>query len=393
MTMASDSLATARLGRLREALHRSGCDALLVTTPANVQYACGYRSVAGSVHGTSSISVLLTAQELLVIGPVGDSAPAFDAGIPEESFVAFGRFYFESQNQTTRAPRLSDNHADRAEAIESAIGGLELARASIATDLDSDDPLRHDLKRRLPETQWTDATWVGAARAVKFPGEVNLLERSAQITEDGIVQAIEAAKPGMTERDLAKIVARTMIDGGGEPRFVVVTSGPRSALSDAYATDRPIEGDDLIRFDVGCTLEGYWSDIGRTAVIGTPSERQRRYYGAILAAEQAQLDLAAPGVTARELFQTAIDVTESKGGPRPYRRHHCGHGIGLTAYEPPIIAPQDDGVLKPGMVFCFETPYYEIGWGGMMIEDALVVTESGARLLTDRSRELSVVTS
>ncbi len=92
-----------------------------------------------------------------------------------------------------------------------------------------------------------------------------------------------------------------------------------------------------------------------------------------------------------QIFDRAVAVVEQNGGPVPYRRQHCGHGIGLTTYEQPIIRPGEDGVLAPGMVFCFETPYYELGWGGMMIEDALVITESGASRLTDEVRDLTVV--
>jgi Xaa-Pro aminopeptidase len=95
-------------------------------------------------------------------------------------------------------------------------------------------------------------------------------------------------------------------------------------------------------------------------------------------------------VRAADLFALAVDVTQRRG-LAPYRRHHCGHGIGLDAYEAPIVGPDDDGTLEEGMTFCFETPYYELGWGGMMVEDAVVVTVDGARALTTLSRGLTEV--
>lgn len=382
-----------RLRRLRAELASAPFDALLLTQPANVQYAGGYRSVGAAVHGIAAVAAVVTADELLLVGPVADSAPAFDAGLPEGDFVAYGRFYFESPDGRATATGLVDQHADLAAAALTAVRRLGLAHARLGIDTDPQGgAVTSALTDALPGLRVGDAGgWMSTVRAVKLPGEVAILERSARAAEDGIVRAIAAARPGSTERELAAIVAHTMVESGLEPRFVVVTSGPRSALADAFATDRPIARGDLVRFDVGGTLDGYWSDIGRTAVVGPPGDRQRRFYDAILRGEQAELDLAAPGVPASEVFRRAVEVVTAEGGPAPYRRQHCGHGIGLTTYEPPIVRPGDDGLLRPGMVFCFETPYYEVGWGGMMVEDTLVVTEDGCRMLTGRARGLTEV--
>jgi Xaa-Pro aminopeptidase len=141
---------------------------------------------------------------------------------------------------------------------------------------------------------------------------------------------------------------------------------------------------------VGCLLDGYWSDIGRTAVVGSPTTLQSQRYDAILDGLDAQLAAARPGVSAASVFDLAVATTES-AGLAPYRRHHCGHGIGLDVYEAPIVRPGEDVPLEEGMTFCFETPYYEIGWGGMMIEDALVVTADGVAPLTTLARGLTEV--
>lgn len=391
----SSSLVRSRIEKLKEHLSEAPFDAVLVFSAANVDYASGYRSVGAAVHGTPAIAMLVTPRASLMVGPVADSAPAFDAGVPEHEFVAYGRFYFESSAGSSRATRLVDQHPDYQSALAAAVAQLDLGSGTIGLDEKSmPSELRGALAEALPGARWSDASdWLSAVRAQKLPEEVSLLQRSARVAEGGIVAALEAVRPGVTERELATIVANTMIDGGLEPRFTVVTSGERSALADAYATDRVIGRGDLIRFDIGGTLDGYWSDIGRTAVVGDPTDKQRQYYDAILAAEEVQLAYARPGVRASELFDRAVAAVERGGGPSPYRRQHCGHGIGLTTYEPPIVRPGDDGELLPGMVFCFETPYYELGWGGMMVEDALVITETGCTRLTDRARGLTVVSA
>ena len=97
-----------------------------------------------------------------------------------------------------------------------------------------------------------------------------------------------------------------------------------------------------------------------------------------------------PGVSAEQVFDVAVSAVEA-AGLAPYRRHHCGHAIGTEVYERPVISPGSSTALEPGMVFCVETPYYEIGWGGMMIEDSLVVTDTGVEMLTTSDRSLRVI--
>lgn len=386
-------LVAERRSRLVGALADAPFDAVLSLSVAGVDYATGYRSLSGAVHAVSGIGVVTTGDSTLMAAPVADSAPAFEAGIGEDDLAAYGRFYFESEGGAARATRLVDEHATQADAIATIVRRAGLAAATIGIERGAASAeLVSALQSALPDVTWVDATlWLGRTRAVKLPGELALLERSALAAEAGMVAAIEAATVGTTEKELARIVARTMVDAGLEPRFTVVTSGPRSALADALPSDRAIQPGDLVRFDVGGTLDGYWSDLGRTAVVGEPTARQSSMYQAILDGVEAEYALAAPGVSGERIFARAIEVTQDAGGPNPYRRQHAGHGIGLTTYEPPIIRPGDEGLLEEGMTFCFETPYYELGWGGMMVEDLMVVTADGCRRLTAAARGLTVI--
>lgn len=386
------ALVDARLARLRGALESAPFDTVLALSAANFDYATGYRSVSATVHGISPLAALVRSDELLVVGPVSDSAPGFDSGLVEGDYLAYGRFFFESPDSAATATRLVDQHEDYAAAIAAAVLRLGLGSARIGLDEQAcPAPLRARLAELLPGVDFADASgWLAGVRSIKLPAEVDLVERSARIVESAMIAGMAAAAVGVTEADIARTVVSAMVAEHMEPRFVVVTSGPRSALADAYATNRELRAGDLLRFDVGGMYEGYWADLGRTAVMGEPTPKQRRFYDAILAGEDAQFALAAPGVPAEDVFSRAIEVVEATG-PAPYRRQHCGHGIGLEVYEAPIIRPSSPTPLQPGMTFCFETPYYELGWGGMMVEDAVVVTETGVRLLSDRARGLTVV--
>lgn len=391
-TISTDGIVDARRDRLTTALTEAPFDAFLAAAPANVDYASGYRSMSGAVHARATVAALVTPARTVLAGGVADSAPALSGGIADEDFVGYGRFYFESAGGRAAPTRMVDTHDSLVAAVLTAVDRLGLHHATIGLDEAALRPAdRARLEAELPGARFVEASaWATRTRARKLPAEVDLLRRSARLAEDGITAAIEAARPGSTERELAAVVGGVMVAGGCQPRFVVVTAGERSALSDCFATDRPIAAGDLVRFDVGGILDGYWSDIGRTAVVGSPSALQSGRYAAILDGEQTQLDLARPGVLAQDVFAAAVETVEA-GGLVPYRRHHCGHGIGLDVYEPPIISPGVETPLEEGMTFCFETPYYELGWGGMMVEDTVVVTADGCEVFTTSDRSLRVI--
>ncbi|GAA5114616.1 Xaa-Pro peptidase family protein [Pseudonocardia adelaidensis] len=381
-------LAGERLYRLRRALATEHLDAVLLTSPESVSYATGYVSVGSVVFRGWRAAALITMDDALLVLPSADIAPAVDAGFPVDRVVPFGRFYFESATADPVA-EAADVHPDLPAATGTALhrAGLRPGTRVGVEDLAGNSALAAAL-------DGLDAVEAGqvmtAVRAVKLPGEVELLTYGARLVDAGIDAALAAAGAGITELELAGVIGATISAGGGLPRFIVSTTGPRTALADAPATDRAWRAGELARFDVGCTIDGYWADIGRTAVLGEPDAQQAARYAAILAGEDEQFRRARPGITAAEVFDAAVATVEH-GGIRPYRRHHCGHGIGQSVYEAPIISPAVDTPLQAGMTFCFETPYYEVGWGGMMVEDLVLVTDDGVRVLTDADRDLRVV--
>lgn len=376
-------LVQARAARLGTTLSGSPYDALVLTSAEAVDYATGYRSVAGQLHSAYGIAAVVTSDRTLLVVPAADTAPAIDGLFPSEDVVPYGRFYFAGAGP---AASMSDRHASYAAAVASALETIQ--PGSIAVE---GNPAAQFADIWSSGRQVDDATeWMLGLRAVKLPAEQALLRRAAELAEDGIEAALAIAKPGVTERQLAAAVATAMVVGGALPRFVVVAAGARSALADAFPTDNACAPGDLVRFDVGCQLEGYWSDIARTAVVGRPTPLQQSRYDALLAGLEEELRVARPGVPAGEVFDAAVGAVE-RGGLSPYRRHHAGHAIGLSVYEAPVVRPDEVTNMSTGMVFCLETPYYELGWGGMMVEDTGVVTEDRFELFTSIDRSLRVV--
>jgi Xaa-Pro dipeptidase len=376
-------LAGARRTRLQTALADAAYDLLLLTSAESVHYASGFRSVAASVFSDYLIAAIVSSTDLLLIVGAGDVAAAIDSGIAPEELVAYGTFFFEG----SQAGSGFTTHPDFAGAIGAAISRMAGPKSVLAVE----SSVRAAHMTSCLTSGFVDATdWLMELRAVKLPAEQQLLRDAASIAESGIAAGIAGIVPGCREQDVASVVAKTMAAQGAIPRFVVVTSGERSALSDAFASDRTIELGDLVRFDIGCVYDGYWSDIARTAVVGPPSPSQSSRYAALHAGLLAEIEHARPGVTAGELFDTGVNTVRAHGLVQ-YRRHHVGHAIGLSVYERPIVAPNVATVLQPRMVFCLETPYYQLGWGGMMVEDTGVVTENGFELFSTLDRRLAVV--
>lgn len=382
---------TARRDNAQKAVAASEFDALIGFSAATVCYVTGYASVAGQLSDHHKMAVVLCPGSSRLVLPASDRAAAVDMGINPDEMVSFGRFYFESAQSASGRSSVDEApvHAGVVPAIVEALRDLELDSGRIAVESGGSAIPWAELQAGVPDgiELVCASSWAQAIRRIKTPEEIELLRQSAQITERGIDAAIAVARPGMTEKQLSSVIARTMIDAGATPRFLVVTSGPRSALADAWATDRPLSRGDLLRFDVGCVYQGYWSDLGRTAVVGQADSKQRDRYAALLAGEQDQLDASRPGATAGQIFDVAMNRVR-KDGLAHYRRHHCGHGIGMEVYEAPIISSGEETVLEEGMTFCFETPYYEIGWGGMMVEDTVAITEDGIQMLSSSDRSL-----
>ena len=381
------ALADARLARLRSVMADSDADWLLVSGVADVLYASGYRSVSDAVIGRGGLVALVGADDLWLCGPAADGPAAVAGGLAADRYVGWGRFFFDEPDGPTPGWAHADRYAGLSEAVAEALlrsgaGGRLLSEGDLGA-------LAAGTLRRASVSGGARSV-TAAARSVKLPGEVELLRRSAQLAEAGIEAALADVRTGVTERELGARVAATMAAGGAEPRFIVVATGERSSLADAPLSDRTIGPGDIIRFDVGCNLDGYWSDVGRTAVLGEPDPTLARRYAAVLEGEEQQLRAIAPGLGGGELFDIAIAHVE-RGGITPYRRHHCGHGIGLDVYETPGIRPGSEDVLREGMTLNVETPYYELGWGGIMVEDTVVVTADGCEWLTASRRDLRTV--
>jgi Xaa-Pro aminopeptidase len=385
------SLVYARRSRFEAALANAPYDIFLTTNASMVDYITGYRSLSAAVHGRSSLVAIAREKRVILVGPASDAPAASEAGIADENYISYGEFYFNS-TESAEVGGPPSEYGRRDQAIKEALARLQVSSGVVGVDAndESDFEVSSLLEPYRKVSVRNSSDWAISIRANKLSEEVTLLKEVVRVTENAITTAIGTVGVGSTEQDLERTVSSEMCLHGVLPRFTVVTTGLRSALGDVYASGNRLAPGQLIRFDIGGVLDGYWSDIGRTAIVGSPDQLQRTRYEAILAGEDAELALARPGVKAGDIFQAGVEAVEGSG-LAPYKRHHCGHGIGLDAYEQPIISANNPTELQEGMVFCFETPFYHLGWGGMMVEDEVIVTSEGVMRLTESDRQLWVI--
>jgi Xaa-Pro aminopeptidase len=232
---------------------------------------------------------------------------------------------------------------------------------------------------------------VEALRMVKSDEELNSIDLSVQTNSRALNAALGRLQAGMNEAELAAEIDYQMCKLGAEkPSFdTIVASGERSALPHAHPTRNTI-GQGILLIDMGAFQDGYASDMTRTFFLGAPTPRLARLYKAVLEAQLAAIDVVRPGVKASAVDRAARNVLKAHGLDKAFM-HSTGHGLGLEIHEPPRLGRKEATRLQAGMAITIEPGAYVEGLGGVRIEDTLVVTEHGCRILTSTPKELRVL--
>ncbi|MCC7206118.1 MAG: aminopeptidase P family protein, partial [Anaerolineae bacterium] len=229
-------------------------------------------------------------------------------------------------------------------------------------------------------------------RLHKTPDEIAAMRRAIAATEQALEETAAEVRPGMTERQVSVMLLKALqAAGGGEDAFApIVVSGPVSAEPHGTISDRVIGKGDLLLFDFGTRVDGYCSDLTRTFAVGAPDPKLAHVYEVVLAANEAAIRAARPGVPAQDVDRAARAVI-SEAGYGEYFLHRTGHGLGIDIHEPPYIREGNPQRLEPGMVFTIEPGIYLPGLGGVRIEDDVLVTEDGVEVLTSFPKALRIL--
>ncbi len=395
----------ANLERLARRMDEAGLDAFVATTFENVYYLTGVASQPAQTHPHGGRCLAVVLRDRLdapyFLTSRCDVDQFLDAAVPLSGVAGFGTFYREIAEGAVLTPaeqRLYDVAvagpvpATALAALTDVLRQGGVAGGTIGVD-EKGAPFGflEALGDALPGIRVRPAAEaMRRVRKVKTPAEVERIAASAAVAEAGIRAAVAAARPGATERDLVREFEIEVVRRGARPKFTLIKFGRAAVGGQQRPTDVPLRRGDTLWFDVGCLLDGYWSDLARTFCLGEPDAKLARYYDAALAGEERGLAAARPGLSGGDLFQITLDGVREAGLPH-YRRHHLGHGIGVEIYEPVLITPDNEDVIEEGTVVNIETPYYEFGFGAVHVEDPFVVTADGNRLLTTLDRKLGII--
>jgi Xaa-Pro aminopeptidase len=352
-----------RLTRLRAAMDKQGLPALLVLRPENRRYISGFTGSAGFLLITASEAVLFT--DFRYVEQASEQAPHFrlvEYKTPNEvlrdELIKLGvkQLGFE-QDFVTYAQH---------QAFVDVLADIELVPT-------------HGLVEEL--------------RAVKDESELAIIRQAARIADDAFAHICNSLRPGLTEREVAMELEMFMRKAGAKSSSfdIIVASGKRSSLPHGVASDKILESGDFVTLDFGAYYQGYCSDLTRTVVLGKPSDKQREIYEIVLEAQGHALANIKPGMTGAEADRLARDIIEAKGYGQ-YFGHGLGHGLGLVVHETPSLSFRGEHhVLKPGNVVTVEPGIYLPDFGGVRIEDDIVLTESGNEVLTRSPKELLII--
>jgi len=368
------SVLARRHARVRADLDRLSLDALVVTAFTNIRYLANH-------VGSAGILVLTNDAAHLVVDFRYEAAVA------------------ALQASPSACPNLHVHPvpASYEEALLGCLSAIGVSRVGVeAKDMSLarwEWLVANTASRRLELTFRSTSGVIEAVRMVKDDSEVAILREAARRIDAVVDAALDAVRAGEAERTVAMAI-EAAIRGQGYERLAfdtIVASGPNAALPHHRAGERVLADGDLVVLDFGGVLDGYCCDLTRTVCVGSISARARELYDAVYDAHQAAIAVVRPGIEATVVDSAARRVLEARG-LGPAFGHGTGHGLGLDVHEEPRVGkPRADlpaATLEAGMVFTVEPGVYVPGFGGVRIEDDVLVTAGGCEVLTRPGREL-----
>ncbi len=347
-----------RLQKLRRKFAGEKIDAILISQPDNRRYLSGFDGSYGLLLITPRKAILAT--DFRYIEQAGTQAPDC------EIFWINGNTadWFPGLVGGLRRKRL----------------GFEAENLTFATHHQLRDILN---KNKIPVKLTPVKGLVESLRAVKEPDEIKRIKKAAAISDAAYEYIEKVIQPGMTEQQVAWEIEKFLRENGSQavPFDIIVASGSNAALPHAKPSKRIIESGEPMVIDMGAKFDGYVSDLSRTLCPGTPDDKFRKLYHVVLDAQLAAVSIINEGITGEQADSAARAVIEKAGYGKNFG-HALGHGIGLAPHESPRLGPGSTEPLEPGMVFTVEPGIYLPGWGGIRIEDTVMMENGKVRSIS-----------
>jgi Xaa-Pro aminopeptidase len=352
-----------RLQKLRKTLAEKELDAIFITQADNRRYLSGFHGTAGYLIITQKQAVLAT--DFRYTEQAAKEAPAF---------------------------KIHRIGGTLAEWFPDLVRDLSIKTLGFEGDdvtVDFHTLLKNTLKKKKLDVKLVPTKdLVAGIRAVKEPAEIELIKKASAVTDAALEYVEKKIKPGMTEKQIAWELEKAMRENGSQalPFEIIVGSGPNAALPHAKPSERIINAGETIVIDMGAKIDGYASDLTRTICIGKADAKLKKIYNIVYEAQAAGLSGIRKGMTGKEADAIARQVIEKAGYGDAFG-HSLGHGVGLAEHELPYLSPRIEDVLTDGMVFTVEPGIYLTGWGGVRIEDTVVMDKGKVVPLTGARKD------
>lgn len=361
-------IADRRLSAIRLQLAQRSLPALVVTTISNVRYVTGFEDV---FDDEANVALLITSDIARVYTDFryAEAVQAAAVGTPWAVYVPKESLYVQ----------LCTDAAEHGIALVALESSIPYGRFRFVSE---------QFEGRV---EVVDA-WIEEIRQVKEAAEVTRIAAAAELTDRALEHARSLLAPGVRECDIALAIEVFIRENGGqgvafEP---IVASGPNSSRPHARITDRAFETGDFVTIDLGARFRGYCADLTRTFVLGTASDRQRDLYDAVLTANEAGIQAARAGMRGMDIDRVARDVLGQRGLGDAFG-HGLGHGVGVDVHELPSVGPRGREAVLAGSVVTIEPGAYVEGFGGVRIEDLVVIEEGGCRVLSAAPKALTEI--
>jgi len=347
--------------KLRERLTKDDLDALFLSNGENRRYISGFASSAGYLLVTQNEAVICT--DFRYTEMAAQQAPGWRVdrigGKPDWLPKLVNEFNIKTL-------------------------GFEADDMTVATI----ERFKKALKEGDADPELKPTTGIGVdLRAYKDPEELGLLQRAIDIGDQAFEQTVSQLVVGMTEKQAAWIFEKAVRELGAESISfdTIVAVGPNAARPHHATSDSPLVEGQTIVFDCGARYEGYCSDLTRTVVLGEADDEIKRVYDIVLTAQLAAIAIIEPGMTGEECDAIARNIIKEAGHEKEFG-HSLGHGLGLEVHENPGVGPNSKGRLENGMPFTIEPGIYIRGWGGVRIEDVVVLENGKARVMSHAAK-------
>lgn len=351
-----------RQNKLKSVLAEQGLDGMLISRLSNVRYICGFTGSAGSCIITPN----------------------------ENYFITDGRYMEQSKNEVKGFERFIDygTHIEIAQKNNLISKGLKLALESDSLSVSS----YNQLTELFPDVKWESTKMIlENLAAVKDKSEIEALRTAVEITDKVFDEVLQLLKIGISEKEIAlELAIRYRKYGEGEAFPSIVASGPNSALPHVQPGERKLKLGDFVVVDAAAKYAGYHADMTRTVVIGKATEKHHEIYELVKKSQQAGIDAVKAGVACKAVDDTTRAVIADAGYGDKFI-HSTGHGIGLEIHAYPRLSQQSEEILKENNVVTIEPGIYLTGWGGVRIEDNIVVKKDGSEVLNKTSKELMIL--